>query len=90
MAGDDAAWHTEPLIVATALREHAVLTCPLGGLAAVPIDKSVLAQRLARLDADLTPRRAHTHALNRADTVLWVIAPALVCAGWAAVFPLFC
>lgn len=90
MADDDAAWHTGPPIVAAALRELAILPCPVGGLAAGPTDGSVLAQRLARLDADLRPRCAHAHALNRAAIVLWVIAPVLVCAGWAEVIPLFC
>jgi hypothetical protein len=36
------------------------------------------------------PIRAHAHALNRAAILLWVIAPVLVCGGWAAVIPLFC
>jgi hypothetical protein len=90
MADDDAAWHTGPLVVAAALRELAILPCSAGGLAAGPANESVLAQRLARLDADLAPRFAHAHALNRVATVLWVIAPVLVCAGWATVIPLFC
>jgi hypothetical protein len=88
MADDDAAWRTEPLIVATALRKLAILPCPAGGLAAGPADESVLAQRLARLDR--APLRAHAHALNRAAILLWVIAPVLVCASWATVIPLFC
>jgi hypothetical protein len=90
MADDDAAWHTEPPIVAAALRKLAILPCPVGGLAAGPTDESVLTQRLARLDADLTPHFAHAHALNRAAILLWVIAPVLVCASWAAAIPLFC
>lgn len=90
VADDEAARNTGPDVVAAALRKLAVSPCPAGGLAAGPPDRSVLAQRLARLEDGTTPHGTYVHVLSRAAIALSITIPVLVCAAWADAIPLFC
>ena len=90
VADDEAARDTGPDVVAAALRKLAVLPCPAGGLAAGAADRSVLAQRLARLEYGATRHGTHVHLLSRLAIALSIVVPVTVCAAWADAIPLFC
>jgi Zn-dependent protease with chaperone function len=90
VADDEAAQKTGPDTVAAALRKLAISPCPTGGLAACPADRSVLAQRLARLESGRRPHGTYVHLLNRTVIALSIAIPAVVCIAWADTIPLFC
>ncbi|HEY0542421.1 MAG TPA: M56 family metallopeptidase [Actinoallomurus sp.] len=90
IADDEAATHSGPHIVAAALRRLAVLPCPAGALAAGSADRSILAQRLARLEAGTTPHGVCAHMLSRVAIAFFAVTPLIICALWAAAIPLFC
>ncbi|GLY79665.1 M56 family metallopeptidase [Actinoallomurus iriomotensis] len=89
-ADDEAARNTGPDVVAAALRKLAIAPCPAGGLAAGPADRSVLAQRLARLEGGNPPHGTYAHLLSGTAIALSIIIPVVVCAAWADAIPLFC
>ncbi|GAA4521064.1 M56 family metallopeptidase [Actinoallomurus oryzae] len=89
-ADDEAARNSGPDVVAAALRKLAISPCPAGGLAAGPADRSVLTQRLARLEGGTTPHGTYVHLLSRTAIALSVAIPVVVCAAWADAIPLFC
>jgi beta-lactamase regulating signal transducer with metallopeptidase domain len=90
VADDEAARRTRPDVLAAALRNLAILPCPPGGLAAGPPGRSVLAQRLSRLEGGTTPHGTYVHLLSRMAIALSIIIPVVVCAAWADTIPLFC
>jgi beta-lactamase regulating signal transducer with metallopeptidase domain len=89
-ADDEAARDTGPDVVAAALRNLAILPCPAGGLAAGTADRSLLAQRLARLERGTTPHGTYVRVLSRAAIAVSIVIPLVVCAAWADAIPLFC
>jgi Zn-dependent protease with chaperone function len=90
VADDEAAQNTAPDVVAAALRKLVISPCPAGGLAAGPTDRSVLAQRLARLEGGTAPHGTYVHLVSRMAVVISIIIPVAVCAAWADMIPLFC